>query len=132
MTTQERPDIDVNKKGVELDANGNPYYKWPPFPDPPENVKIMPFSEFKASGIQISFDDEAEVDGLGIPTVRLPIIHNNEAPPRKKKKTKMTPAGEEIRQRNVWWEEVSNHGMFNLRIIKLPSGKKEKSRGRLA
>ena len=87
MTTQERPDIDVNKKGVELDANGNPYYKWPPFPDPPENVKIMPFSEFKASGIQISFDDEAEVDGLGIPTVRLPIIHNNEAPPRKKKKT---------------------------------------------
>ncbi|KAL5487575.1 hypothetical protein ACEPAI_5683 [Sanghuangporus weigelae] len=99
------PGIDVKKKGVELDANDFPYYKWPPFPDPPDNVRIIPFNEFKPSGIQISFNDEVEVDGLGIPTVRLPIIHDNEAPPRKKKKTKLTAAGEEIRQRSNWWEE---------------------------
>lgn len=104
---QAHPDIDVTKKGVEVDSNGVPYYKWPPFPDPPEGSKIIPFSDFKPVGIQIPLGDEAEVDGLGIPTVRLAVTHDNEAPPRKKKKTKKTITGEEILQRSVWWEEVN-------------------------
>ncbi|KAL5529936.1 hypothetical protein ACEPAF_6193 [Sanghuangporus sanghuang] len=117
MAAEMHPGIDVKKKGVELDVNGFPYHKWPPFPDPPDNIKIIPFNEFKPSGIQISFDDEVEVDGLGIPTVRLPVIHDNEAPPRKKKKTKLTAAGEEIRQRSNWWEEWEEGEEQRLRSI---------------
>ena len=91
--------LDVNIKDTEVNSDGVPYYKWPPWPNPPEGVNIIPFRAFKPAGIQINIDDTAEVDGLGIPTVRLPVTHDNEAPPKKKKKTK---------KRSCWIEQIDD------------------------
>ena len=96
-------------KGMAYDDEGNPAFRFPPFPDPPAGVNIIPFKDFKPSGIQISFGgDEVERDGLGIPTVMLPKLHDNESIPMKRKKfiTKKFPNGEERRQERIdWWED---------------------------
>ncbi|KAF9534652.1 hypothetical protein CPB83DRAFT_901623 [Crepidotus variabilis] len=63
--------------------------KYPPFPAVPPNVAIIPFSDFKESGIRIfglpfgedlsnDEDEGVEVDGLGIPTVPLRVPHNTD------------------------------------------------------
>ncbi|KAH8118810.1 hypothetical protein DFH11DRAFT_1850368 [Phellopilus nigrolimitatus] len=96
------------RTGLEYDENGVPYYKWPPFPDTPSGVSIIPYNEFKPSGIQMCVgldDDEVEVDGLGIPTVRLQVTHDLDAPAKKKKKAKKMRNGEQVVKRYVWWEE---------------------------
>ena len=56
--------------------------RFPPFPPVPGGVTIRPFSTFKEYGIQIFTDPETgnEIDGLGIPTIRLRIPHNTDAP----------------------------------------------------
>ncbi|KAG8934842.1 hypothetical protein FRC02_009162 [Tulasnella sp. 418] len=60
-----------------VDAGEVPYYIWPPFPTPPEGVKIISFKEFKPKGIIVSADsdEEDEVDGDGVKTVRLDVDH---------------------------------------------------------
>lgn len=89
---------------VEYDDKGVPYYKWPPFPNPPHGVNIIPFKDFKPSGIQVVMDDEVELDGENIPTVQLLVTHDGEARPKKKRKTQKT-AGGEIVKRKPWWED---------------------------
>ena len=89
--------------GLEYDANGVPYYKWPPFPEPPPGVKIIPFDEFVPSGIVINMDPDAvEVDGLGIPTVQLKVKHDNSGLPKKKKKKKALAGGN---VKSTWYED---------------------------
>lgn len=96
---------------LKFDDNGVPIYFFPPFPDPPPGVKIMPFKDFKPRGIQIKdeLDDDAiEVDGEGRPTARLNVKHDLSKPPTKKKKKSKTAAvksGEQIIKRFVWYEE---------------------------
>ncbi|TDL30022.1 hypothetical protein BD410DRAFT_780545 [Rickenella mellea] len=93
---------------VEIDERGVPYYRFPPFPDTPPGVQIVPFDQFKPSGIVMDMDPDAlEVDGLGIRTVRLKAKHNNEGTPVVKKKAKKVklPTGEQITRRSPWWEE---------------------------
>ncbi|KAF9562454.1 hypothetical protein CPC08DRAFT_817118 [Agrocybe pediades] len=52
---------------------------FPPFPPPPEGVKILPFKEFKERGIRVDpGPDDEEVDGLGTPTVPMIIRHNTD------------------------------------------------------
>ncbi|KAJ3539694.1 hypothetical protein NM688_g6326 [Phlebia brevispora] len=82
--------------------------QFPPFPKPPAGVKIIPFHEFKASGIQIAVapePDYVEVDGLGIPTLTLRVKHDlTETEQRKRKKGRRT-AGGPSGQRLTWWED---------------------------
>lgn len=79
----------------EHDDNGVPFYKLPPFPDPPPGVHIIPFSEFKERGIQIrdplADEDDVELDGEGIPTVHLGIKHDLDITSKKKKPKKPKP-----------------------------------------
>lgn len=89
---------------VEYDDKGVPYYKWPPFPIPPPGANIIPFKDFKPSGIQVMMDDEVELDGENIPTVQLLVTHDGEARPKKKRKTQKT-AGGEVVKRKPWWED---------------------------
>ncbi|KAF8914386.1 hypothetical protein CPB84DRAFT_1742154 [Gymnopilus junonius] len=65
-----------------------PAFHFPPFPAAPEGISILPFSQFKEHGIQIFTDPDTgvEIDGLGIPTVRLRVAHNTDA-----RKTKAPP-----------------------------------------
>ncbi|KAH9947216.1 hypothetical protein B0H21DRAFT_360452 [Amylocystis lapponica] len=74
-----------------------PFLKYPPFPVPPAGATITPFSKFKPAGIQMNLDpvqDDIELDGLGIPTVVLPVRHDlTEAERRKRKKKVAAPDG---------------------------------------
>ena len=57
----------------------SPSIKFPPFPTQPnvgEGTSIISFKHFKEHGIRIFSDTGVEVDGLGIPTVELAVIHD--------------------------------------------------------
>src|SRR5271155_4980790 len=49
--------------------------KFPPFPAQPLETTIIPFKDFKEHGIRIFSDTGVEMDGLGIPTVELGVVH---------------------------------------------------------
>lgn len=88
-----------------------PLLTFPPFPPIAEGNTLVPFKDFKPSGIQIfSVDGEVELDGLGIPTVELRVKHDTDESKtgvkrgKKKKKVIQTVDGEPAR-RLTWWEE---------------------------
>lgn len=92
------------KTELKYDEQGMPIYNFPPFPDPPDGVKIIAFKDFRPCGIQIMLnDDESELDGDGRRTVQLKVKHDlNKLPTKKKKKSK---GGENIVKRHIWHEE---------------------------
>ncbi len=112
MTTTTTPPAPA-KFELKFDEKGVPIYNFPPFPDPPPGVTIMPFKKFKARGIQMKneLDEDAiEVDGEGRPTVQLNVKHDLTKPPTKKRKKSKAAAvnlnpGEKIIKRFVWYEE---------------------------
>lgn len=62
--------------GAAVVATTQYKHEWPPFPQPPPGVVIIPFSEYKPKGIVANVvasedDEHPEVDGNGVPTVRL-------------------------------------------------------------
>ena len=87
-----------------------PWLTFPPFPEPPEGVTIIPFSQFKPNGLFIRMDEEdgPEIDPLGIPTVTLGVKHalteEEQARKRKKKKTATKTAGGVVKKL-LWFEE---------------------------
>ena len=89
---------------VDFDEKGVPLYDWPPFPQPPPGVSILPFKEFKPQGILIRMNEEdEELDGEGIPTVRLAVKHDGDKKQRKKKKK---PAAiDQATQSQIPWYE---------------------------
>lgn len=98
----------------EYDDKGNPIYRFPPFPKVPG---LIPFKDFKPSGIQnppLGFPDGIERDGLGIPTIALkhPADDNEQdvrGKKRKKKKNKRRGGGDGAPivngRRLTWWED---------------------------
>ncbi|EPQ58892.1 hypothetical protein GLOTRDRAFT_135906 [Gloeophyllum trabeum ATCC 11539] len=83
--------------------------RFPPFPKPPEGVTIIPFKDFKPSGIQIRIagEGQVEIDGLGIPTVELRVKHDGtdgHGKKRKKKKKNNAFAGGPGNLQRPWWE----------------------------
>lgn len=60
------------------DAPALPVVRFPPIPPIPDGVKIIPFKDFKECGIQIFSEGDEEIDGLGIPTVPLRVLHNTD------------------------------------------------------
>lgn len=86
------------------------YIFFPPFPAPPAGKRIIPFTEFKATGIQIAINPEpdyVELDGINVPTVTLRVKHSlTEMERRKKRKGKKTVVGPSGQVRRItWWEE---------------------------
>jgi hypothetical protein len=90
-----------------------PFFTFPPFPEVPADSGLVPFKDFRPSGIQISVsgDEEIEVDGLGIPTVELRVKHDTDEPKTGKKKKKKSKSaknagldGEPVK-RLTWWED---------------------------
>ncbi|KAG5642522.1 hypothetical protein DXG03_002595 [Asterophora parasitica] len=76
---------------------GDERLTFPPFPQPPSGVSIVPFKAFKESGIQILAtdpNDDRERDGHGIPTVELRVKHNTDSSKTeatRKRKAKVQP-----------------------------------------
>lgn len=50
--------------------------RFPPFPQPPAGVQIIPFDAFKEVGIKLGGTGDIELDGLGIPTIPLRVKHD--------------------------------------------------------
>ncbi|KAF5388292.1 hypothetical protein D9615_000822 [Tricholomella constricta] len=91
---------------------------FPPFPQAPPGVTIIPFKDFKERGIQMfatgdNQEEEEERDGLGIPTVELRAKHNTDTckteTKRKRKKAEQQQArnagtSTSTGMRKEWWE----------------------------
>ena len=82
-----------------VNPSNAPLIRFPPFPDVPEGVTILPFKAFREHGIQIFTSEYGdEVDGLGIPTVALRIPHDTDVcktDAKKKKKWRKKLDGED-------------------------------------
>ena len=98
--------LESQSNALKYDENGVPMYVWPPLPTPPPGVTILPFKEFKPSGIQIesSLNDDVELDGMGIPTAPLSVNHDNSGKRSKKRRVKLVD-GQEVYVRYIWHEE---------------------------
>lgn len=97
-----------------------PFIRFPPFPNPPEGVTIMPFKDFKPRGIQLfaqlkrsqdgDEDEDVELDGMGIPTLELRVKHttdeckSNKRKKRKKKHALNATPGAPVKK-SPWYEE---------------------------
>lgn len=86
-----------------------PLIKFPPFPDIPEGVSIIPFSQFPLKGIKkrlVPDPDHPDLDGHGRPTVRLKVAHASTSSDKwKKKKRRLGEGDDGIVRKYVWYEE---------------------------
>jgi hypothetical protein len=54
----------------------DPKWVWPPFPQTPPGTTIIAFRDFEPKGIVVPLEDDTqELDGDGVPTVRLRVQH---------------------------------------------------------
>lgn len=87
-----------------------PLIRFPPFPDPPEGVSIIPFSQFRQKGIKKRLaphpDCPPELDGYGRPTAKLKVSHTLTSSDKwKKKKRRLGEGDDGIVRKYVWYEE---------------------------
>ncbi|KAI0072986.1 hypothetical protein K474DRAFT_1667146 [Panus rudis PR-1116 ss-1] len=111
----------IGRDGKPLPPGELPWLRFPPFPQPPPGVTIIPFKDFKPSGLYVREEDSEEdlsqpmpqeIDPLGIPTVTLRAKHGlTEGEQARKKKKRKTPAqraaaaGGSQPRRLLWFEE---------------------------
>jgi hypothetical protein len=93
-------------------------FTFPPFPQPPQGVHIVPFPDFNERGISTNpGPDEEEVDSIGIPTVVMRVAHATDArktnTKRKKKADKQARGTGQARQPQ-WWEEWAKTEVIRL------------------
>ncbi|KAF7353358.1 hypothetical protein MSAN_01524300 [Mycena sanguinolenta] len=104
-------------------------YTFPPFPEVPEGVTIVPFEDFQECGIQVDLtgsadDGEVEKDGLGIPTIQLRVKHDTDISktnPERVRKKEVRGGG----FRKEWWEDwaegedLRNHGPYDVNVARI-------------
>ncbi|RDB19813.1 hypothetical protein Hypma_013006 [Hypsizygus marmoreus] len=86
---------------------------FPPFPQAPPGVTIIPFKQFKEHGIQMfatDGDDDVERDGLGIPTTELRVHHDTDFCKTETKRKRKAQKREQFKTstipgaRKEWWQ----------------------------
>lgn len=90
-----------------------PFLTFPPFPNAPEGVTIMPFKGFKEGGICIEPGaDDAEVDTFGIPTVPVKTRHSTDECKTNSKRKKIAEdakgrkgKGKQSISARLWWDQ---------------------------
>lgn len=86
-----------------------PLIRFPPFPEIPEGVTIVPFSQFRPKGIKkrlVPHPDYPELDGYERPTAKLRVEHASTSSDKwKKKKRRLGEGDDGIVRRYVWYEE---------------------------
>ncbi len=93
--------------------------RFPPFPQAPDGVELIPFHLFRPSGIRVPIDDdddeyqrapgvEIERDGLGILTIPLRVKHVMDTQEKKKKRKKKVNGAPQVQvapeKPKTWWE----------------------------
>ena len=86
-----------------------PFISFPPFPEIPQGVSIIPFSQFLPKGIKkrlVPHPDYPELDGYGRPTAKLKVAHTSTSSDKwKKKKRRLGEGDDGVVRRYVWYEE---------------------------
>ncbi len=89
-------------------ASGDFELRFPPFPQAPEGVEIVPFKDYKEVGILKETADRVERDALQIPTVAIKSVHstdmcktNAQSGGKDTKKSYSNAAG----GRREWWND---------------------------
>lgn len=86
-----------------------PLIRFPPFPEIPEGVSIIPFSQFRPKGIkkrQVPDPDYPDLDGYRRPTTKLKVAHASTSSDRwKKKKRRLGEGDDGVIRKYVWYEE---------------------------
>lgn len=117
---------------IETLVQDPPFIKFPPFPEPPPGVTIMPFKDFKPRGIQLfsepkkcghdaADEEDAELDALGIPTVELRVKHATDeckSSSRKRRKKKKAAVIEAVPVKKLPWYEEWEEGE-DLRVTRV-------------
>ncbi|KAG1766253.1 hypothetical protein EDD22DRAFT_1011462 [Suillus occidentalis] len=104
-----------------------PFITFLPFLKPPPSVTLIPFKDFRACGIQLftevvgrQNEEDIELDGLGIPTVKLRVKHSTDeckSNTHKRKRKKKTAAVEGVPTRKVPWYKEWEEGISLMWII---------------
>lgn len=116
--------MDINSELPEESAMHQ--LRFPPFPQVPDGVELIPFHLFRPSGIRVPIDDEdlgvdvdvdvedgqrapadmVERDGLGILTIALRVKHATDNVEKKKKRKKKNAAQhmQVAEKPKTWWE----------------------------
>jgi hypothetical protein len=117
--------------------------RFPPFPQVPDGVELIPFHLFRPSGIRVPIDDEDDVevedgqrapaemverDGLGILTIALRVKHTTDNMEKKKKRKRKNAAQQmQVAEKpKTWWEiweeiEEIRRNAYDRRVHPLPS-----------
>jgi len=111
----------MDTDSVPLDESPMHQLRFPPFPQVPDGVELIPFNLFRPSGIRVPIDDEDDVDvddgqrapvemierdGLGILTIALRVKHATDSMEKKKKRKKKVGAQQmQVAEKpKTWWE----------------------------
>ena len=94
------------------------FYEWPPFPEAPVGVTLIPFKKFEAKGIFRVKDplEEVEYDAEGVVTIKLAVEHGSlveraarEKAKRARKRQRAAAAGlteAEMGEERMQWYEI--------------------------
>ena len=86
-----------------------PLIRFPPFPEVPDGVTIVPFSQFQPKGIKkrlVPDSDYPDLDGYGRPTAKLKVAHASTSSDKwKKKKRRLGEGDDGVVRKFVWYEE---------------------------
>jgi len=93
--------------------------RFPPFPEAPDGIEVIPFHLFHPSGIRVPIDEDdddyqygsgvgIERDGLGILTIPLRVKHTTDNLEKKKKRKKKVNGAQQVQvapeKPKTWWE----------------------------
>lgn len=109
MTTEAISHSGSNFQPTNIDRANGPRLTFPPFPQPPQGVHIVPFVEFNERGISTNpGPDEVEVDTIGIPTVVMRVAHSTDVRKTntKRKRQSENKARDKPKPRQPQWWEV--------------------------
>ena len=99
----------VTPQGPNTADISTPLIKFPPFPEIPEGVSIIPFSQFRPKGIKkrlVPDADHPDLDGHGRPTVRMRVTHASTSSDKwKRKKRRLGESDDGVVKKFVWYEE---------------------------
>ena len=94
-------------------------FTFPPFPQQPQGVHIVPFVDFNERGISTNpGPDEEEVDSIGVPTVIMRVAHATDVrktnTKRKRQADKQARGTGQQTRPLQWWEDWAKTEVIRL------------------
>ncbi len=109
----------IAQSGTSTNADAKKHlFTFPPFPQPPQGVHIVPFKDFIERGIStIPGPDEEEVDSIGVPTVVMKVAHSTDVRKtntKRKRQPDKQARGNTAQKARRWWEVWADTEMIRV------------------